>query len=361
MHAEAGDEGTAGVVATGAVSAKSDAERVADAEHGRGARDNPCMASGANTRDRAGGRRRPRRGLVTVLLVLGSAAALAGSFALWLDRQALSPSGWQTTSSQLIASPQIRRTLGTFAVDELLRQTNAAEQLHALLPASVADPLLDRLRALGLRLAAGILTARPARVVWNAANRQAHRDLLRILERGGTRGEVTLNLEPLLVELVRALHADPLVQALPGGGKQLFTLGSPGAGAIPILSADQVDKARAVVNAIRGLSILLTAAAFGLFGVAVTIARGWRAAAVRRVGICLTLVGTLVLVLRAVIAPQLADALVASSTYRPAARAAWTISTTELRDLAIGMIVVGGLLFAAGLAGGAAGRRVRPR
>jgi hypothetical protein len=317
------------------------------------------MPSRPRPHDPADGRRRSRRALVTLLLVLGSATALAGCFALWLDRQALSPSGWQTTSSQLIANPQIRRTLGTFAVDELLRQTNAAKELRALLPAAIADPLLDRLRSLGLRLAGGILATRPARVVWNAANRQAHRDLLRILERGGTRGEVTLNLEPLLADLVRALHADPLVQALPGGGKQLFALGSPNAAAIPILSAHQVDKARAVVNAIRGLSILLTAAAVGLFGVAVAIARGWRVAAVRRVGICLTLVGALVLVLRAVIAPQLANALVADATYRPAARAAWTISTTELRDMAIGMIVVGALLLAVGLAGGAAGRRAR--
>jgi hypothetical protein len=319
------------------------------------------MPSGARAQEPADERRRSRRSLVTLLLVLGSAAAFAASFALWLDRQALSPTGWQTTSSQLIASPQIRRAVGTFAVDELLRRTNAAEELRSVLPAALADPLLGRLRSLGLRLAAGILATHPARVVWNAANRQAHRDLLHILERGGNRGEVTLNLEPLLADLVRSLHADPLVRALPGGGKQLFALGSPSAGAIPILSADQVDKARAVVNAIRGLSILLTVAAIGLFGVAVASARGWRMAAGRRVGVCLTLVGAVVLVLRAVIAPPLANALVASSTYRPAARAAWTISTTELRDIAIGMIVVGILLFAAGLAGGVAGRRARTR
>lgn len=273
-------------------------------------------------------------------------------------------SRWTDLALVLIRPGQLAASSGrchSTDVLQLLRQTNAAEELRALLPAAVADPLLDRLRSLGLRLAGGILATRPARVVWNAANRQAHRDLLRILERGGSRGEVTLNLEPLLVDLVRALHADPLVRALPGDGKQLFALGSPGAGALAILSADQVDQARAVVNAIRGLSILLTAAVIGLFGVAVAVARGWRAAAVRRVGICLTFVGVLVLVLRAVIAPALANALVASSTYRPAARAAWTISTTELRDIAIGMIVVGGLLFAAGLADAAASRGARPR
>jgi hypothetical protein len=302
--------------------------------------------------------RRPRRPVVALLLVLGSLATLTSSFAWWLDRQALSTGGWQTTSSQLIASPQVRRAVGTFAVDELLRRTNAAQQLHALLPAAVADPLLRRLRSLGRRLAAGILAGRPARVVWNTANRQAHRDLLRILDRGGTRGEVTLNLEPLLEDLVRALHANALVRALPGGGTQLFALGSPRAGAIPILSAEQVGEARAAVNAVRGLSILLAVAAVVLLASAVLVARGWRAVVVVRIGVCLILVGAAVLVGRAVVAPALADALVSSSTYRPAARAAWTIGTTELRDTAVAILIAGGALLIGGLAAGVSRRRV---
>lgn len=295
-----------------------------------------------------------------LLLVLGTASALVGSFAAWLDRQALSPSGWQTTSSQLIGSPQIRRGVGMFAVDELYAQANVAGALHSALPPAVADPTLRTLRGLGLRLAAGILASREARLVWNAANRQAHRELLTILDHEGQGGEVSLNLRPLLEELIRALQASGPVKAIPGSG-QLFTLGSPRAGEIPILSADQVDQARGAVNAIRGLSAGLLVAAIVLLAAAVASASGWRSIAVRRVGYCLLAVGVLVLLARRVLAPALANALVSSSTYRRAAHAAWTISTTELRDVAVTILVCGGVLVLVGLVAGAmASRRRRP-
>ncbi len=317
------------------------------------------MASGASRRDRAGGRRRPRRSLVTVLLVLASVAALVGSFAVWLDRQALSPAGWQTTSSQLIASPQVRRGVGTFAVSELFAQTHVAGTLRSALPAAVAEPILRTLRSLGLRLAAGILASRPARDVWNAANRQAHRDLLAILDRGGHRGEVSLDLSSLFADLIRALERSAPVRAVPGGG-QLFTQVSPHAGQLPILSADQVGKARAAVNAVRGLSVVLTLAAIVLFAVAVASARGWRTVALRRAGYCLLAVGAIVLVARRVLAPALADALVSAPAYRQAADATWTISTTELRNVAVAILAGGGVLVIAGLATGALSSRGRP-
>lgn len=318
------------------------------------------MPSGASRHAPAEGRRRPRRGLVTLLIVLGCAAALVGSFAAWLDRQALSPNGWQTTSSELIANSQIRHGVGTFAVDELFARTNVAGLLRSALPAAVAQPALRTLRSLGLQLAAGILATREARVAWNRANRVAHRELLAILDHGGQRGEVTLNLTPLLAQLIRALEASAPVKAIPGGG-QLFTVGSARAGAVPILSAPQIAHARAVVNAIRGLSVGLLVAAAVLFAAAVVSASGRRSIAVRRIGYGLLVVGAVVLVARALLAPTLADALVSRSTYRKAADAAWTIATTELRDIAIAILVCGGVLVLAGLAGGAvASRRGRP-
>jgi uncharacterized protein YjeT (DUF2065 family) len=318
------------------------------------------MPSGESRHDRADGRRRPGRALVSLLLVLGSVTALCGSFALWLDRQALSPGGWQTTSSQLIASPRIRRGVGTFAVSELFARTNVAGALRSALPPAVAEPALRTLRSLGLRLADGILASPPARVVWNTANRVAHRELLAILDDGGQRGEVTLNLTPLLAELIRALEASAPVKAIPGSGR-LFTVGSPRAGELPILSASQIAHARAAVNAIRGLSVGLLLAAAVLFAAAVAIARGWRTIALRRAGYCLLAVGAIVLVGRRVLAPALADALVSAPAYRRAADAAWTISTTELRTVAAVILVCGGVLVIVGLVtGGVGARRGRP-
>jgi hypothetical protein len=298
-------------------------------------RDNPEMA-------------RPRRALVTVLFVLGSVAAVAGSFAIWLDRQALSPSGWQTTSSQLIANPQIRQGVATFAVDELFAQTHVAGALHSALPAALADSAQRTLRSLGLHLAGGILASRPARGVWNTANLQAHRDLLTILDKGGRRGEVELNLTPLLADLIRALDVSAPVQAIPGGGR-LFTVSSSHAGELPILSARQVDKARTVVNAIRGASVVLAGAAVVLFALAIVSARGWRSIALRRVGYCLLAVGAVVLIARRVLAPALANALVSATAYRRAADAAWTISTTELRTVAWAMLAGGAVVVLAGV------------
>ena len=291
-----------------------------------------------------------------MLLVLGSVAALGGSLALWLDRQALSPGGWQTTSSQLIADPQIRKAVGTFAVSELFARTNVAGVLRSAVGPAVAGPALRTLRSLGLQLAAGILATRHARVVWNGANRVAHRELLAIIDHGGQRGEVTLNLTPLLAQLIRALQASAPVKAVPGGG-QLFTVGSPRAGEVPILSASQIAHARAVVNAIRGLSVALLVAAAALFAAAVASAGGWRSIAVRRVGYCLLVVGAGVLVARALLAPALADGLVSGATYRAAADGAWRIATTELRDTAIVILVGGAVLILAGLATGALGPR----
>ncbi len=310
------------------------------------------MSSGAGRRDRPDRRPRPRRTLVALLLVVASAAALVGSFAAWLDRQALSPGGWQTTSSQLIASPQIRRGVGTFAVQELYAQTNVAQALRSSLPPAAVGPALRTLRSLGLRLAAGILAGRRAVIVWNRANRRAHHELLRILDHGAPRGEVSLDLSSLFAELVRALEQSAPVRAVPGGG-QLFTQVSPHAGQLPILSADQVDQARGAVHAIRGLSVVLAVAAIVLFAAAVASASGWRSIAIRRVGYCLLGVGAVILLARRVLAPALADALVSASPYRHAADAAWTIGTTELRDVAVVFVICGGLLVLAAVAAGA--------
>ena len=130
-------------------------------------------------------------------------------------------------------------------------------------------------------------------------------------------------------------------------------MGSPRAGEVPVLSASQIAHARAVVNGIRGLSVGLLFAAVVLFAAALASARGWRSIAVRRIGYCLLVVGAGVLVARALLAPALADALVAGFTYRKAADAVWTIATTELRDTAITILVCGGVLILAGLATGA--------
>jgi hypothetical protein len=311
-------------------------------------------------------RPRPRRrgGLVALLLIAASVAAFAGSYAIWLNRQALSAEGWAKTSPHLIASAPIRTAIGDFAVQELFRLTHAETALRSVLPQPQVGRTSRRLRALGRRLAAGILRSRSSRGVWQTANRQANRQLRAILNHR-SRATVSLDLDPLFQRLVRALEASPQVRGLPGADR-LFAI-APGAGRLPLLPARDVNRARATVNAVHGLSVVLAIAAIALFAVAIAAAGGWRAGAVACVGWCLAAVGGLVLLSRAVIAPALADALVpasSASTVRPAARAAWLISTSDLRSTAIATVIAGGALAVTGLAAraligrrGTAGRR----
>lgn len=286
-------------------------------------------------------------------------AAFAGSFAVWLDRQALSDAGWARTSSHLIANQQIRDALGDYAVRELLTAAHVPGTVRSLLPEPIAAQVLTTLRGLGRRLAASILASAPARTVWGRANRQAHHELMAILDRraaGNVR--VSLNLTPLLGDLVKALYASAPVQALPDG-QQLFDVGSAGAGELPVLRGDQVRRVRAVVNAVRGLSVVLSVAAAALFAAAVAVAAGWRRVVLRRAGYCLIAVGALVLVLRWLGGPALADTLVAASSAstQAAVRAAWTIATSELRDTAVAVLLAGAVCVGLGLLWSAGTRR----
>lgn len=286
-------------------------------------------------------------------------AAFAGSGAVWLDRQALSDAGWARTSSHLIANRQIRDAVGGYAVRELFTAAHVPGTVRSLLPEPIAAQALTTLRGRGRGLAASILASAPARTVWVTANHQAHHELMAILDRPAAGdARVSLNLTPLLGDLVKALYASAPVQALPGG-QQLFDVGSASAGELPVLRGDQVRRARAVVNAVRGLSVVLSVAAAALLAAAVAVAAGWRRVVLRRAGYCLIAVGALVLALRWLGGLVLADTLVAASaaSVRPAARAAWTIATSDLRDTAVAVLIAGAVCVGLGVLSRAGSRR----
>ncbi len=294
----------------------------------------------------------PRRhhGGVALLLVLATLAALVGSVALWIDRQALDTEQWTQTSSRLIANREIRDAVGSYAVAQLFATANVAAALRDVLPSALAGPSEAELRRLAQGLTAEVIGTRAAQKTWSAANRQAQSQLLHILEQSGSQTQsdqaVILNLRPLLEDIVQALLGSDIVRALPGGGQQIFGLGSESAGQLVVLRSDQVRKARGFVQTVRGLSVVLPVAAILLFAAAVGLARGWRRLALGWVGLCLAGVGVLVLVGRRVLAPIIANALLSESSYRPAGRAAWMIATSQLRDTAVATLILGAVVVA---------------
>jgi hypothetical protein len=111
-------------------------------------------------------------------------------------------------------------------------------------------------------------------------------------------------------------------------------------------SAD-LKSAQSVAKAIRNLAIVFTALPLLLFAIAIGVASGWRRVALRTTGWCFVGLGLVVLLARRVAGDQIVDSLVASNSVKPAAESAWSIGTTLLYDIAVGMVFYGVVFVAA--------------
>jgi hypothetical protein len=317
------------------------------------------MATAAYPGRRNGGIRESHRFLVAVLLVLATLAVIVGSFAVWVDRQLLDTSDWTDTSTQLIANPTIRQTVGTFVVEQVFQDTKLDRRLGS-------DPASRRATRRVKRFAAGLVARELATAggmkTWLVANRQAHRELLRILNGDHTLvsrhgGDVVLNLDPLVDDVTNGLADEPAIAAVIGNHPGELVGGLvPHAGRVVIMRSTQLQEAQDGVNAIRGLAVVLPVAALVMFALALLLARAWRRRVIHRIGWCLIVAGACVFALRLLLGSRLVDSLITAGWVRPAAKDAWLIATTDLRTSAYITIAVGmGIVVVAWLTG-----RARP-
>jgi hypothetical protein len=302
--------------------------------------------------------RRPNRLSVGILVTIATVALLVGSFALWVEREALNTANWTKTSSRVLANPKVQDAVGAYLVRQLFTSVNVDGELKKVLPARVAAPIAAELRTAAGGLVARVLAKPSVQDAWRTANREAHRELIRILNGGGrgvsTRGGVvTLNLAPLVDDLAKALVGGSAVAALPEGSKTIFDREPPQTGQLVIMRSNQLLTAQNIVKGIRGLAIVLPVAAVVLFALAVALARGWRRVVLRRIGWCLIGLGIAVLVARRLLEPRVAQALVTDSSVRPAANAAWLIATSQLRTTAETIIAYGAVIVASAWLAGA--------
>ncbi len=308
--------------------------------------------------------RRPARPLVRIALILATVAVIVGSFAWWIDRQVLNTGSWTETSAHLIANPTIRNEVSSFVVDEVFKQAHVNQLLGSVPDVGRFTPELKRLV---VKLVTRELATPQGMKAWRIANRVAHRELLRILNGGGTvlssrGGVVTLDLGALVADVSKRLSDLPAVDALAGGGLlRLVGDSAPDVGRIVIVRSTQLRNAQIAVKVIRGLAVVLPVAALVLFVLAAVVARGWRRPVALRIGWCLIAAGVCVLLARLALKSPVVDFLIRSESVRPAANAAWLIATTPLRDNAYLTIAVGAVLvvvaWLAGRVGAARGRR----
>jgi len=296
---------------------------------------------------------RARRRTVKALVVLGSVLAFLSVFAIWTERQALNTDDWVDTSGRLIQNEEIRAAVGDYLVEQLYDNVDIEEELEGILPGDLKDlagPASGGLRQVAGSGAEKVLETSTAQDLWKDANRAAHEQLLAVLEDekdavSTANGEVTLNLGSLVTNL-----ADQV-----GIGTQLADQLPPDAGQVTILRSDELKTAQDVAVGIKGLALVLTLLTLLVFGLAIYLSREGRWVTVLFCGVGLIAAGFAVIVFREIAGGIVVDQLVAEESVRPAAEAAWSISTSLMVGIATTVIVFGVLFGIAGWLGSPTG------
>jgi hypothetical protein len=152
-------------------------------------------------------------------------------------------------------------------------------------------------------------------------------------------GEVTLDLKALLGQTEQRVGVGGRVQAaIPEDAAQLT-----------IMKSDQLELVQDAVRFLRAAAVVLVVLALGLLALGVYLASGWRRRALRTAGFGLLLAGVAALVARSFVGDAVVGALATTEAVKPAAEAAWSISTSLLVEAASATIAYGVVLIGAAI------------
>jgi hypothetical protein len=292
---------------------------------------------------------------VRILVILASLLAFLAIFTSWIERQALDTDNWTDTSGKLLEDETISDAVAIYTVDQLFVKVNIAKALDKRLPEPLkplAAPLSSGARELGTRAAEQALRSARIQSLWKDANRVAHAQLLEILEGDNETistetGRVVLDLRPIVLQLAQRIGVEKQAeQRLPQNIAEL-----------EIADAKQLDTARTITRALKGLAWLFSIGTLVLFAGAAYLAKGRRWIVVLGYGLGLIAAGLAAIAVRSVTSGLVVDSLAKSEEARPPAEDAWTIGTSLLSGIATSVIAVGVLFtlasFLASPAGGA--------
>lgn len=299
--------------------------------------------------DRAPGPRRGRSAGVWAVLLVAGLLLLLSTFAVWVDRVALSTNVFVDTSAELIEDKAIRNAVATRAVDELFDSVDVQAEIKGQLPKdfkSLSGPATAGLREASYRVVDRALEQPSLQRLWTLSLEESHRTLVQVLEGKGSRvstdeGIVTLDLEQIVLETADRIGIrDQVEDKLPAD-----------VGRIEILRSDELDTAQNAFQLLNTLAWVLPLLTLAAFVLAVWLARD-RRRTVRAIGITITVVGVLGLVAANLTGNYVVSSLASDKESRAAAGNAWDI-VTELMRGSFRWFVVTGILFlaAAWLAG----------
>jgi hypothetical protein len=281
--------------------------------------------------------KRPRRGIVLGLIVLGSIVGFLAIFSLWVARSVLETDTWTENSTKLLEDDEIREPVSAFVVEEVFADVDIEAELQQRLPPQfqgIAGPASGALRQLADEAANEALQRPRVQQLWADANEAAHTAFVDLVEGGGERvqtegGGVTLDLGTIVEQIAAQVGVDV-------SGKI-----PPDAGQLEVLGEGELSTVQDIFNALRPLAIVLTLAMLLLYALAVYLARGWRRQALRAVGFAFIITGVLVLVVRGVAGDYLTQSLTETAAGEGAVSGVWEIYTSLLRASAWSVVGYG--------------------
>jgi len=278
---------------------------------------------------------------------------VVGIFAVWANRQMLSPDNWSSTSTQLLENPDIRSATANYVVDQLYANVNVAKLLESGLPprlVPLAGPAAGALRNVAVQ-GVDLALQRPfVQSLWASANRRADQAFIAIVNGGkgpvGVQsGAVTLDLNQI-VDNAAARFGLPssVTSKLPSN-----------IGTLTIFKSDQLSFIQKVGKAVRGLALVLSILVPLLYALAIFLARHHRRRTLMSVGTAIVIAGLAGVAGRHILQNAIVNSLVHEEAQRPAVRATVGIGTQLLGEIAGAFILVGLVVVIAAWFAGPAG------
>lgn len=284
------------------------------------------------------------------LVVLATVIAFLSVFAVWAKRQVLETDTWTHTSSRLLENQDIRDAVADFLVTQLYANVDVEGELAKALPPRLqplAGPASGGLRELALNIAQRALAQPKVQALWEDANRTAHQEFLDVIDNKNeavstSGGNVVLDLGTILSQVANQV----------GIGGNVASKLPPDAAQLTVMKSDQLEAAQTGVRILRTLAWLLAAIAIALYALAIYLAGARRRETLRAVGIAFIAVGVAVLFAHGLAGNYVVGALTTTAASEPAANAVWSIGTSELVEIAQGLVLYGiVIVLAAWLAG----------
>jgi hypothetical protein len=273
------------------------------------------------------------------MLGLASLLAVLSIFAVWANRQLLNADNWADTSSALLANDDIRSQIASFSVDAVYSNTDVQNEIASALPPRLeplAGPAAGALRELAERRANRTLERPKVQEAWKAANKLTAQQFINIAEDKSK--AITQSGDAVVLDLREVIKQIVAAVGLPGDTVDKLP---PDKTKIKIMDGNQVGGLQTGAKLLHGLSWILPTLAVLLVAGAVYLGRGRRRETLFYAGVDIIIAGLLVLTLRRIVGDSVVDSLVKTESVRPAAEAAWHISTRMLQQVAQACVVLG--------------------